>query len=62
MGAMTKITISCPITWWERCKWIETNCKNYKDTTNWGMWQISQDDIYYLLEDKDAIMFALKWT
>ena len=59
---MTRVTISCPITWYERCSWIEANCKNYKDITNWGMWQISQDDIYFLLEDKDAVWFTLIWT
>ena len=59
---MTKVTITCPITWWERCKWIETNCNNHKDMTNWAMWQIGQDDIFYLLEDKDAMMFILRWA
>ena len=59
---MTKITISCPITWWEQCKWIEQNCKNYVDRTNWGMWQISQDDIYFEVEDKDAVWFTLMWS
>ena len=58
---MTRVTISCPITWWERCKWIETNCKNYVDKTEWGMWQIGQDDIYYEVEEKDAIWYYLKW-
>lgn len=59
---MTKITINCPITWYEQCDWIKHNCKNYTDMTNWGMWQISQDDIYFLLEDADAIWFALRWA
>lgn len=58
---MTRVTIKCPITWHERCTWIETNCKNYKDETNWSLWQIGQDDIYYWLQDKDAMMFALRW-
>ena len=58
---MTKITITCPITWYKQCDWIEANCKNYKDITNWSMWQIGQDDIYFLLEDKDAVWFKLMW-
>lgn len=59
---MTKVTISCPTTWYHRCDWIEANCKNYKDLTNWSMWQIGQDDIYFLLEDKDALWFTLVWS
>lgn len=59
---MTRITISCPITWYHRCDWIEKNCENYTDLTNWSMWQIGQDDIYFLLEDKDAVWFTLVWS
>jgi hypothetical protein len=58
---MTRITISCPITWYERCEWIAKNCENYVDKTEWGMWQIGQDDIYYELEEKDAVWYYLKW-
>ena len=59
---MIKITIKCPITWWDRCKWIIQNCKAYEDLTVWSAWQIGQDDIYYLVEDKDATIYYLKWN
>ena len=59
---MTRITISCPITWWQRCDWIEKNCQDWKCATEWAAWQIGYDDIYYWLRDEDAIMFALRWT
>jgi hypothetical protein len=59
---MTRITISCPITWFERCSWIEKNCKNWVDRTNWGMWQISQDDIHFEVEDRDATWYHLIWS
>jgi hypothetical protein len=59
---MIRVTITCPITWHERCTWIEKNCKNYVDRTNWSMWQISQDDIYFDLEDNDAVLFLLRWA
>jgi hypothetical protein len=58
---VTRVTISCPITWYERCTWIEKNCKNWVDKTNWGMWQISQDDIHFEVEDKDATWYYLMW-
>ena len=58
---MTTITITCPITWWERSKWIMNNCENCVDNTNWALWQIGQVDIYYEVEDKDATWYYLKW-
>ena len=58
---MTTIKITCPITWFEQCKWIYKNCKNYQDNTNWGMWNIGLDDVYFELEDYDAIRFILIW-
>lgn len=58
---MTTVTITCPITWYERCEWIEKHCKNYIDNTNWSMWQIAQDDIYFEVEEKDAIWYWLIW-
>jgi hypothetical protein len=58
---VTRVTITCPITWHERCTWIEKNCKNYVDKTNWSLWQIGQDDIYFDVEDKDAVWYNLMW-
>lgn len=59
---MTRITIKCPVTWYHQCDWIRDNCKGYVDRTCWQAWQIGFDDIYYDLEDYDAIMFLLRWS
>lgn len=59
---MTRVTISDPIRWYEQCDWIEKNCKNYKDKTEWSAWQIGYDDIYFELEDSDAVWFTLIWS
>ena len=59
---MTRVRISCPTTWWKQCNWIEKNCKNYVDKTEWAAWQIGYDDIYYEVEDRDAVWFNLKWS
>jgi hypothetical protein len=59
---MIKVRISDPIIWWEQCKWIETHCKDYRDSTNWAAWQIGHEDIYYYLTEKDATMFFLRWN
>jgi len=58
---MTSVTITCRITWHEQCSWIQTNCKNYIDLTNWSLWQLGLDDIVFLVEDKDATWFRLMW-
>jgi hypothetical protein len=59
---MTTVTIKCPITWYEQCDWIYSNCKNWVDRTYWSEWQIGYDDIYFELEDQDAILFLLRWS
>lgn len=58
---MTKVTIKCPINWWYQCDWIEKNCENWEDKTCWAAWQIGYDDIYFWLEDEDAVAFKLKF-
>ncbi len=58
---MTRITIRCPITWWERCDWIAKHCIDWKDCTCWAAWQIGYDDIYFDLRDEDAVLFRLIW-
>lgn len=58
---MTRVRINCPITWHEQCDWISKHCKNWVDRTEWAAWQIGYDDIYFELEDKDAMIFILKW-
>lgn len=56
---MTKIKITCPITWWEQCEWIWDNCRDYKDVTNWPAHQIGMDDIFFIISDEDAVVFRL---
>lgn len=58
---MTRITICCPLTWYKQCDWIRANCKNWKDDTCWAAWQIGYDDIYFWLENEDALLFKLIW-
>lgn len=58
---MTRVTITCPITWWEQCDWIQKNCKEWRDDTCWAGWQIGYNDIHYWVSDKDAIIFWLRW-
>ena len=58
---MVTVTISCPTTWHARVKWMEDNCPEMKDGTNWGMWQIGQDDIYLTVNSLNATMYYLIW-
>ena len=55
------VVITDPILWYERCDWIKENCKTAKDRTNWGLWQIAQGDIEFLMSHKDAMMYYLTW-
>jgi hypothetical protein len=55
------IIITDRITWWERCEWIKTNCTVYKDRTNWDLWQIGLDDIIFDINERDAIIYYLRW-
>lgn len=59
---MTRITITCPITWYKQCDWIMENCKDWVDDTCWSGWQIGFNDIHYWLRDEDAIEFLLRWA
>lgn len=59
---MITVTIKCPKNWYKQCDWIYANCRNYKDKTCWSEWQIGYDDIYFELEDNDAVMFMLRWS
>ena len=58
---MRTVTIRCPITWWERCKWLYEQDKNFVDMTNWSMVQIGQDYIYIGVEDEVATLYHLIW-
>jgi hypothetical protein len=58
---MTTITISDPITWWERCKWLQAHDKNYVDATCWAAWQIGMDDIYISVDSEVATLYYLTW-
>lgn len=58
---MIQVTIKCPITWYKQCDWIRDNCVEWEDKTCWAAWQIGFDDIYFMLNDEDAILFKLIW-
>ena len=58
---MTKVSITCPTTWFNQYDWIRDNCKEYIDDTNWDAWQIGLDDIYFYINETDAILFTLLW-
>lgn len=58
---MICITINCPITWWERCKWIEENCSEWQDHTCWAGWQIGYNDIVFYVPEKTATIYYLTW-
>lgn len=62
MGLTTRIVITCPINWWQQIQWIYKNCENVTDSTNWQMWQIGLQDVYFDLQEEDAIMFRLIWA
>lgn len=57
-----RIVINDPIMWWERCKWLETNCSSYYDDTCWAGWQIGHSDIIYYVPEKEALFYYLKWS
>ena len=59
--SIVKVVITDPILWYERCYWIKDHCKSAEDVTNWGMWQIAQGDIEFLMSEKDAMMYYLVW-
>ena len=58
---MTKIIINCPVTWYERYKWLQGADRNYVDSTYWAAWQIGVDDIYITVEDEVATLYYLIW-
>lgn len=58
---MTTITITCRTTWQARTDWIRENCRGYLEHTNWALWSMGLDDIYFQVEDKDAVWYQLVW-
>jgi hypothetical protein len=59
---LIKVIITDPILWFERTKWIASNCETAEDVTNWGMWQIAQGDIEFFMSEQDAVMYYLHWN
>jgi hypothetical protein len=59
---MTRITVTCPITWSEQCTWIRNNCLGAIDRTEWSAWNIGLDYIYFDVQDSDAIIYKLIWN
>jgi hypothetical protein len=58
---MKIITIKERVTWLEQIDWITTNCPGARDMTNWAMWSLGLDDILYMMEESDAVVFKLKF-
>jgi hypothetical protein len=58
----TVVRISCPVTWYKQCDRIYANCTNPQDKTCCAAWQSGSDDIYFELDDQDAVLFVLTWT
>lgn len=56
---MILVTITDPIHWREKCLWIEKHCASQIDVTNWGLWQIGQGDIEYMMTESDAMLYYL---
>jgi hypothetical protein len=57
----TRVVITDPITWWERCRWLEAHSEQYYDDTEWAGWQIGITDIIYYVPERDAVMYYLNW-
>lgn len=57
-----RVVITDPITWWERCRWLEEHSEQYYDDTEWAGWQIGITDIIYYVPEKDAVMYYLNWV
>lgn len=57
----TRVVINDPITWWERCEWLQKNSEYYYDDTEWAAWQIGQADIEIYVPEKTAVMYYLIW-
>ena len=58
---MVVVTINDPINWHKQVVWLIEQCPHCKDLTNWGMWQIGQDDIYVSVDKEVAVMFKLRF-
>lgn len=56
-----QITITCPITWHARCTWLTDHCPGRVDNTNWGMWQVGLDNVYFAVDDDVALLYYLVW-
>lgn len=59
---LTKIKITDRIGWFEKLKWIHENFEDPQDNTNWAGWQLGLNDIEFIVREKDAIIYYLKWS
>lgn len=62
MTEWVRITITDPITWWERCQWLTENSEQYHDDTCWAGWQIGYNDIVIYVSERDAVNYYLRWA
>jgi hypothetical protein len=56
-----KITLPYTSSWWKPLNWAKKNCPSYKN------YLIEESESqkyihYYFVDDKDATIFALRWT
>ena len=58
---MVVVTISSPIDWYKQMDWLQDQCPDCEDLTNWSMWQIGLDNIYILVDIEVAVMFKLRF-
>lgn len=58
---MITVTITCRTTWQVRADWIREHCPGYLERTNWPMWSLGLDDIYFEVDEKDAAWYYLVW-
>lgn len=59
---LTQILILDRTDWAERCNWIEQNCDEWHDYTNWDLWGLGLSDIEYYVPEKCAIIYYLTWA
>ncbi len=58
----TRICITDRIRWWERCSWIQAQCNDYQDHTDWSLWQLGLSDIEFYVSERDAVRYYLTWA
>ena len=45
------------VNWVEHCDWIERNCDEWHDHTNWDLWGLGLADIEYYIPEKYVLLY-----